>query len=95
MGGRKGWQRKQLAYWIALLDYYRNRFQKLIYTAMKQEHKSSIDKSLWWSIDKGIWRKLDISIYLKYQLLFERNNSLQTLADSLGRRKGESKRRTN
>lgn len=89
---KKRLARKQLAYWIALLDYYRNRFQKLIYTAMKQEHKSSIDKSLWWSIDKGIWRKLDISIYLKYQLLFERNNSLQTLADSLGRRKGEKQK---
>ncbi len=89
---KKRLARKQLAYWIELLDYYRGRFQKLIYTVMKQEHKSSIDKSLWWSIDKGIWRKLDIAIYLKYQLLFEQNNSLQILADSLGRRKGKKQK---
>lgn len=84
---KKKLARKQLAYWINLLDYYRNKFQKLIYAAIKQERGSFINKSLWWSLDKGMWRDLDIAIYLKYKLLFEHNNSLRSLADSLGRRK--------
>lgn len=83
---KKQLTRKQLAYWIKLLDYYRKKFQKFVCTTIRQERSSFKDKNLWWSLGEGIWEKMDISIYEKYKLLFEHNDSLQNLADILGKR---------